>query len=83
MIFACGHYRRCIAPRNFQFFNKDWQPIGDKESLAGTFKKVITGVPEHILADGLEGNRPAVLLLRMEAEVGRVLVLAQQYQVLP
>ena len=48
-----------IAPRNLQFFNKDWQPIGDKKSLAAILNK-ITGVPEHILADGLEGNRPFV-----------------------
>ena len=48
-----------IAPRNLQFFNRDWQPIGDKKSLAGSLK-MITGVPKHILADGLEGNRPCV-----------------------
>ena len=48
-----------IAPRDLQFFNKHWQPIGNKKSLAGTLKS-ITGVPEHILADGLEGNRPCV-----------------------
>ena len=48
-----------IAPRNLQFFNKNWQPIGDKKGLAGTLK-AITGVPEHILVDGLEGNRPYV-----------------------
>ena len=48
-----------IAPRNLQFFNKDWQPIGDKEMLARTLKR-ITRVPEHVLTDGLEGNRPCV-----------------------
>ena len=48
-----------IAPRNLQFFNKHWQPIGDNKSLAGILN-TITGVPEHILADGLEGNRPCV-----------------------
>ena len=48
-----------IAPRNLQFFNKDWQPIGDKKRLAQTLGW-ITEVPEHILADGLEGNRPCV-----------------------
>ena len=48
-----------IAPRNLQFFNKDWQPIGDKKSLAETLN-TITGVPKHILTDGLEGNRPCV-----------------------
>ena len=48
-----------IAPRNLQFFNKHWNPIGDKKSLAGVLK-TITKVPEHILADGLEGNRPCI-----------------------
>ena len=48
-----------IAPRNLQFFNKHWQPIGDKKSLAAILN-MITGVPEHILADGLEGNRLCV-----------------------
>ena len=44
-----------IAPRDLQFFNKYWQPIGDKKTLAQTLQ-LITQVPEHILADGLEGN---------------------------
>ena len=48
-----------IAPQNLQFFNKDWQPIGDKKKLVQTLGK-ITGVPKHILVDGLEGNRPCV-----------------------
>ena len=48
-----------IAPSNVQFFNKDWQSIGDKRTLASTLRN-ITGVPEHILIDGLRGNRPCV-----------------------
>ena len=48
-----------IAPRNLQFFNKNWQPIGDKKELAKNLQS-ITGVPPHILTDGLEGNRPCV-----------------------
>ena len=48
-----------IAPRKLQFFNKHWKPIGDRKSLAGTLE-TITKVPEHILADGLEGNHPCV-----------------------
>ena len=48
-----------IAPRNLQFFNKDWHPVGDKKKLAHTLN-TITGVPKHILVDGLEGNRPCV-----------------------
>ena len=46
-----------IAPRNLQFFNKDWQPIGDKKRLAQTLD-TITGVPVHILTGGLDANRP-------------------------
>ncbi|KIM54616.1 hypothetical protein SCLCIDRAFT_57700, partial [Scleroderma citrinum Foug A] len=48
-----------IAPSNVQFFNKNWQTIGDKRTLAPTLRN-ITGVPEHILIHGLEGNRPCV-----------------------
>ena len=48
-----------IAPSNVQFFNKDWQSIGDKKALAPTLRN-ITEVPEHILIDGLRGNRPCV-----------------------
>ena len=48
-----------IAPRNLQFFNKNWQPIGDKTGLAQDLR-LITKVPQHILTDGLEGNRPCV-----------------------
>ena len=48
-----------IAPRNVQFFNKEWQAIGNKRSLAPTLEN-ITGVPEDILTDGLYGGRPCV-----------------------
>ena len=48
-----------IAPQNLQFFNKNWQHIGDKEGLSQDLQR-ITGVPEDILADGLEGIRPCV-----------------------
>ena len=48
-----------IAPSNVQFFNKKWQHLGDKRTLARTLKD-ITGVPKHILRDGLYGNRPCV-----------------------
>ena len=48
-----------IAPSNVQFFNKDWQAIGDKKKLVQTLK-ILTKVPEHILTDGLSGNRPCV-----------------------
>ena len=48
-----------IAPSDVWFFNKNWKPIGDKTKLAPTLAR-ITGVPEHILADGLRSNRPCV-----------------------
>ena len=48
-----------VAPRNLQFFNKDWQPIGDKKGLARDLSS-ITRVPGHILENGLEGNRPCI-----------------------
>ena len=48
-----------IAPNNVQFLNKNWQTIGDKRALAHILRD-ITEVPEHILVDGLRGNRPCV-----------------------
>ncbi|KAL4070150.1 hypothetical protein V8B97DRAFT_537929 [Scleroderma yunnanense] len=48
-----------IASSNVQFFNKDWQPMGDKKTHANTLSK-ITRVPAHILVDGLPSNRPCV-----------------------
>ncbi|KIM60630.1 hypothetical protein SCLCIDRAFT_937894 [Scleroderma citrinum Foug A] len=46
-----------IAPRNVQFFNKDWNPIGDKRTLSPIVED-ITRVPQHILKEGLSSNRP-------------------------
>ena len=48
-----------IAPRDLQFFNKDWHPIGDKETLSPILED-ITGVPQHILKEGLSSKRPCV-----------------------
>jgi len=48
-----------IAPSNIQFFNKHWQSIGYKSTLAPTLRN-ITGIPAHILVHGLHGNRPCV-----------------------
>ena len=48
-----------IAPQDLQFFNKDWQLIGNKKRLSWILSRV-TKVPEHILADGLEGDRPCI-----------------------
>ena len=48
-----------IAPRDVQFFNKDWHPIGDKRTLSSILEG-ITRVPQHILKEGLSSNRPCV-----------------------
>ena len=48
-----------IAPRDVQFFNKDWHPIGDKRALSPVLEG-ITGVPQDILKEGLSSNRPCV-----------------------
>ena len=48
-----------IAPSNVQFFNEHWQAIGNKKMRASTLAR-ITGVPEHILMQGLFENRPCV-----------------------
>jgi len=48
-----------IAPSDVQFFNKNWQNIGDKRMLAPALEN-ITGIPQHILTHGLCGNRPCV-----------------------
>ncbi|KAI5980428.1 hypothetical protein F5J12DRAFT_425723 [Pisolithus orientalis] len=41
-----------IAPKQVEFFNKDWVPIGDKGSLAETLEK-ITRIPINVLRDGV------------------------------
>ena len=48
-----------IAPRDVQFFNRYWHPIGDKRTLSPILE-VITRVPQHILKEGLSSNRPCV-----------------------
>ena len=48
-----------IASRAVHFFDKDWQPIGEKRTLAHTLS-CITRVPEHILRYGLSSDRPCV-----------------------
>ena len=48
-----------IAPRNLQFFNEDWHPISDKETLSPILED-ITQVPQHILKGGLSSNCPCV-----------------------
>ncbi|KAG6329113.1 hypothetical protein ID866_9976 [Astraeus odoratus] len=46
-----------IAPKEMHFFNKNWDRIGDKRSLASTLHR-ITQVPKQILRDGMSSNRP-------------------------
>ncbi|KAI5997083.1 heterokaryon incompatibility protein-domain-containing protein [Pisolithus albus] len=48
-----------IAPMDLQFFNKDWQAIGNKRDLATTLEK-ITRVPFGVLVDGLASYHPSV-----------------------
>ncbi|KAL4072751.1 heterokaryon incompatibility protein-domain-containing protein [Scleroderma yunnanense] len=48
-----------IAPNDVRFFNKDWHHIGDKKTLAAILSS-ITRVPQHVLTNGLSGNRPCV-----------------------
>ena len=48
-----------IAPKDVQFFNRDWYPIGDKRTLAPILQ-TITGVPQNILKEGLSSNCPCV-----------------------
>ena len=48
-----------IAPKDVQFFDKDWHPIGDKRTLLYILE-VITRVPQDILKGGLSSNRPCV-----------------------
>ncbi|KAI6099174.1 hypothetical protein F5141DRAFT_1066743 [Pisolithus sp. B1] len=48
-----------IAPTDLQFFNKDWQLIGDKRNLACMLME-ITRVPRGVLEDGLAAYGPSV-----------------------
>ncbi|KIO06376.1 hypothetical protein M404DRAFT_999034 [Pisolithus tinctorius Marx 270] len=48
-----------IAPKDLQFFNKDWKCIGDKQTLASELEE-ITRVPSSVLRDGLSSYRPSV-----------------------
>ncbi|KAI6143093.1 heterokaryon incompatibility protein-domain-containing protein [Pisolithus tinctorius] len=48
-----------IAPKEVEFFNKDWIPIGNKWRLAPRLKKV-TGIPREVLRDGLAAKRLSV-----------------------
>ena len=48
-----------IAPNDVQFFNQDWQPIGDKRTHSRTLQ-AITRVPQNILTNGFSLTRPCV-----------------------
>ena len=48
-----------IAPKDVQFFNKDWRPVGDKRALSPILEE-ITRVPQNILKEGFSSNRPCV-----------------------
>ncbi|KAI5985002.1 heterokaryon incompatibility protein-domain-containing protein, partial [Pisolithus marmoratus] len=48
-----------IAPKQVEFFNKDWVPIGNKQRLAPTLTD-ITKIPRDVLAHGLAGKRLSV-----------------------
>ncbi|KAI6152424.1 heterokaryon incompatibility protein-domain-containing protein, partial [Pisolithus tinctorius] len=48
-----------IAPGDLHFFNKDWQPIGNKRNLASMLEN-ITRIPSQVLQDGLASYRPSV-----------------------
>ncbi|KIK19968.1 hypothetical protein PISMIDRAFT_106587, partial [Pisolithus microcarpus 441] len=44
-----------IAPKEVEFFNKDWAHIGNKRQLASTLQD-ITGIPSQVLTNGLAGK---------------------------
>ena len=48
-----------IAPKDLQFFNKHWHPIGNKRALSPTLQD-ITRVPHDVLKDGLSSHRPCI-----------------------
>ncbi|KIN93770.1 hypothetical protein M404DRAFT_1008745 [Pisolithus tinctorius Marx 270] len=48
-----------IAPRELEFFNKDWAPIGNKRRLAAVLE-AITRIPFEVLRDGLAAKRLSV-----------------------
>ncbi|KAI6097099.1 heterokaryon incompatibility protein-domain-containing protein, partial [Pisolithus croceorrhizus] len=48
-----------IAPKQIEFFNKGWAPIGNKRHLAPVLEN-ITKIPCGVLRDGLAGKRLSV-----------------------
>ncbi|KAI6152678.1 heterokaryon incompatibility protein-domain-containing protein [Pisolithus tinctorius] len=57
-----------IAPKDIQFFNKEWAPIGNKRDLADTLEK-ITRISKDILISGLDsGVRSAAQIMSWAAD---------------
>ncbi|KIK22877.1 hypothetical protein PISMIDRAFT_101532, partial [Pisolithus microcarpus 441] len=48
-----------IAPKQVEFFNEHWMPIGDKWPLAPVLEE-ITGIPREVLTSGLAAKRLSV-----------------------
>ncbi|KAI5994811.1 heterokaryon incompatibility protein-domain-containing protein, partial [Pisolithus albus] len=48
-----------IAPKEVEFFNRDWVPIGNKRCFATTLER-ITGIPCGVLRGGLAGKHLSV-----------------------
>ncbi|KAI6135406.1 hypothetical protein EDD17DRAFT_1487381, partial [Pisolithus thermaeus] len=48
-----------IAPKDVEFFNKDWVPIGNKRRLASKLQ-VITGISREVFTSGLAGKRLSI-----------------------
>ncbi|KAI6038918.1 heterokaryon incompatibility protein-domain-containing protein [Pisolithus marmoratus] len=59
-----------IAPKQVEFFNKNWVPIGDKQRLAPTLAG-ITRIPRDVLTHGLAGKHLSVAQI-MSWAAGRV-----------
>ncbi|KAI6146412.1 heterokaryon incompatibility protein-domain-containing protein, partial [Pisolithus tinctorius] len=57
-----------IAPRDVQFFNNEWAPIGNKRDLADTLEK-ITRISRNILMSGMDsGVRSAAQIMSWAAD---------------
>lgn len=57
-----------IAPRDVQYFNEHWVPIGSKRNLADTLEK-ITRIPQAVLINGLaSGVRSAAQVMSWAAD---------------
>ncbi|KAI5992540.1 heterokaryon incompatibility protein-domain-containing protein, partial [Pisolithus albus] len=48
-----------IAPKQIEFFNRNWAPIGKKQHLAPVLEEITT-IPCDVLRDGMAGKRLSV-----------------------